>query len=60
MNLVSLKTIGSMSNYLQNLKQRVYIKGYVSKYFIDTSGVPQGSNLGPLMFLIFINSMHKS
>lgn len=48
-----------MSSYLQSRKQRVIMKGYSSKPYIATSGVPQGSNLGPLLFLMFINSITK-
>lgn len=53
-NLVQL-----MASYLQNRKQIVVVGGYFSKPFVATSGVPQGSNLGPLLFLLFIDSITK-
>ena len=41
-------------NYLQNRKQAVFIKGKKSEYKTVPFGVPQGSVLGPLLFLIYI------
>ena len=41
-------------NYLQNRKQAVVIKGKKTEYKTVPSGVPQGSVLGPLLFLIYI------
>lgn len=47
-------------SYLSDRQQRVVIKGYQSPLYHSTSGVPQGSHLGPILFLVFVNDIIHS
>lgn len=62
--LKKLSEIGITGNYLKwiksyliNRRQRVTVNGSVSREVTVSSGVPQGSHIGPILFLLFINDV---
>ena len=49
--------ISWIGSYLSNRKQRVLANGVHSSYLDVTQGVPQGSVLGPLFYIVYANDL---
>lgn len=63
--LLKLNNLGFSDNllrlvesYLMKRQQYVVYKGVRSNLFDSPSGVPQGSNLGPYLFLLYVSDIH--
>ncbi len=54
----SSKVIAWFNSYLTERVQRVEIDGALSEETLAKNGVPQGSVLGPLLFLLYINDIY--
>ena len=55
--LLNESTVQLFRSFLTNRTQQVMSNGLLSKSRVIEHGVPQGSTLGPLLFLVFINDL---
>ena len=55
--LVTGQVANWIANWLRGRKQRVAVSGMMSCWEDVSSGVPQGSKLRPLLFIIYINDL---
>ena len=52
--------LGWIQTFLYNMKQRIIVNGQASDCQQALSGIPQGSLLGPILFVIYINTLPEA
>ena len=53
------RIIDWIEQWLTDRRQRVVVDGEVSSWKSVLSGMPQGSELGPILFLVYINDLEE-
>ena len=57
---ISSSLLSWFTSYLSGRKQRVTVLGATSQERVVTSGVPQGSIIWPVLFLLYVNDLPKA
>ena len=57
---MDIRVIGWITEFLSDRMQRVSVDGKLSEEVRVTSGVPQESVLGPLLFLAYVNDIWRN
>jgi hypothetical protein len=52
------KNLKLIASFLEERTQRVRLDAVLSEEMVVKCGVPQGSKLGPLLFLVYINDLN--
>ena len=60
LGFMGVKSVGWFRSYLTGRRQCVMVDGVVSGFLDVNCGVPQGSILGPILFLCYVNDMALS
>ena len=56
---IGISIINWIEQWFSNMRQRLVVDGEVSNWKTVLGGIPQGSVLGPVLFLIYINYIEE-